>query len=134
MNLQNEFKSKFPTGFYEEYTSPSTGSVFITLGLIEKLDDVNHRIRENDPMHHIFKISQLNDGKYEVTAHSNTLSLEPTNKYLAMHCLNTKFRKCTGDLTKINKHLIKFFGNLRELVDANKDKIYNKQMYQLYLN
>ena len=137
--LMNRMEKSFKTQFPKGYISISKGAglsgdmITVRLGLIGDLKDVSNRIRHNDPMHHV--ITMFIDGdNIEADCALGELMVNPdAGSYMAMKGLKTGFRKTKGDQTKIQKAFDRFTVKLRGLVDANKDNIYDAELYKNYL-
>lgn len=130
--LAQEFKLRFPNGYTAMQTSDNFGlkTLYFSLGMVGNLVDCPNRIRENDPMLHMFSIDFRDDQKIvsEIMSH-NGLMVEPIEQYLAMSKVKTKFRKKTGNIEKQKKHFVKWFDSLEQIFSENKENIYNVKRY-----
>ena len=130
MSIENLFLDKFPNGYFAE-NNGSLGSnhSFIRLGLIGKTELCANKIRENDPMHTVLSIEEIED-QFIVKMVTGGLSLNPVNSYYAMNTVKLPFRKFTAKNEKdlLNK-MTKFFDKLRLFVDENAAEIYRVEQY-----
>jgi len=67
--------------------------------------------------------------KYEVEVLQGRLSINPTNPHMAMSSVKTKWRKTTGSPDKVLKAFLRFFTNLRKLVNEHESNIYQRNKY-----
>ena len=135
MSIEKLFLDKFPNGYFAE-NNGSLGSnhSFIRLGLIGKTELCANKIRENDPMHTVLSIEQIED-QFIVKMVTGGLSLNPEkDSYYAMNTVKLPFRKFTAKNEKdlLNK-MDKFFDKLRLFVDENKAEIYRVEQYPINL-
>ena len=133
--IETSFKTQFPKGFitFRNRKGLSGQIVEMAIGLIGDVNDVSHKIRENDPMFHHWIIFPKGDNM-EVSYLQGGLDLHPdAGSYLAIKRIKTGFRQFTGDEQKIIKSFDKFFIKLRKLVDENKDQLFNLTMYEDYI-
>ena len=130
MTIENLFLDKFPNGYFAE-NNGSLGSnySFIRLGLIGNTELCANKIRENDPMHTVLSIEEIED-QFIVKMVTGGLSLNPVNSYYAMTTVKLPFRKFTAKNEQdLFEKMAKFFVKLRAFVDTNAGNIYRVEQY-----
>ena len=130
MTIENLFLDKFPNGYFAE-NNGSLGSnySFIRLGLIGNTELCANKIRENDPMHTVLSIEEIED-QFIVKLVTGGLSLNPVNSYYAMTTVKLPFRKFTAKNEQdLFEKMAKFFVKLRAFVDTNAGNIYRVEQY-----
>ena len=126
---EDNFLKNFKNGFIKSRMYKGIGGtnlITFDFGLIANLNDVSHRIRENDPMYHSVMIhcGDLYE-KNEMEALQSGISTNPPEgSYYAMTSVKTKLRKTKGDLKKLEKTLNTFFGRLKILMKDNQGNLY----------
>lgn len=120
--VETSFKKYFPMGHIQ--TDIDKSFLTIRIGLIGDIDRVTNRIRENDPMRHVFIIHIHSDGMYEAVCLSGGLAVKPRQLYWAMSILKTPWRKKTADAEKVFKAFDTFFGKLYSMVVEEGENIY----------
>jgi hypothetical protein len=134
-DVEHSFKKQFPKGYFNAFMDQglSGNMINVRCGLIGDLNDVSHKIRQNDPMYHQWLIF-LSGDNMEVSYLQGGLDLKPdAGSYLAIKRLKTGFRQFTGDEKKATKAFDKFFVKLRGLVDENNGSLFNRDMYKDYI-
>jgi hypothetical protein len=134
-DVEHSFKKQFPKGYFNAFMDQglSGNMINVRCGLIGDLNDVSHKIRQNDPMYHQWLIF-LSGDNLEVSYLQGGLDLKPdAGSYLAIKRLKTGFRQFTGDEKKATKAFDKFFVKLRGLVDENNGSLFNRDMYKDYI-
>ena len=132
--IQTSFKQQFPKGYCNIYQTKGLAGdqISLTIGLVNDINHVSNKIRENDPMMHKFLIF-INGDQLEANLLHGALSVNPLESWLAMSHIKTGFRKTTGNATKIAKAYDKFFTKLHATVTEQRENIYNLPLYQDYL-
>jgi len=131
LEIEREFKKKFPFGFFSITKRNMFGSpvIGISLGLIGDVNELTSKIRDNDPMFHSFLIDLKAENKYESRNNRGSLSVNPKERHLAMSSVKTSMRKTSGDANKILKAYITFFAKLKKIVKENESDIYSRDKY-----
>jgi hypothetical protein len=134
--LEQTFKKHFPKGHVKVSTS-SLGGHFLSIGLVDDVNQLSSKIRHNDPMLHRFVIgSNIKKEIEEITiTHTNgCLCVKPAlGSYMAMDTIKTKFRKIKGDQDKAIKAFDKWLISLKQLVIENKDNLYDNTRFVNYI-
>lgn len=134
-NVESAFKKEFKNGYYLGRLEKGLGSphLYFHFSLIGDTKDLSGGYRDNDPMQHKMMIHdpiKLEDGSTmeKMTIElivGGSLSVKPdADSYLAMGRVKFGWRKKSGSLSQIEKHLIDYFKKMKKVVDANKENIY----------
>lgn len=126
----NAFQKEFPHGFINAGRgSLSTDTMFFSLGLIADKFNLPGNIRNNDPMHHLISVTQVDDDTFTAEFVTGGIMVNPLEPYLAMSTIRTRFRMATGDSKKIVQHMTKFFARLHEMVRVHAAEVYGRDRY-----
>jgi hypothetical protein len=134
-NIEKAFKKHFPQGYIAVEVSKSSagGSVLIIavkMGLIGDEKDLYKGYRENDPMDVGLFISPKNYTQAEREPYdevvydakilrSDSIAIKPEEgSYVAFSRVKIGFREVTGDLTKIEKAVIKYIEKMAKTVKS----------------
>jgi len=128
--IETSFKTQFPKGYCRIRQSKglSGEQITISIGLVNDINIVTAKIRENDPMFHKFLIS-LDGETLESTLIQGSLAVKPIDQFYVMNHVKTGFRKTTGDANKVVKTYDKFFAKLKTLVNEQGNNIYKSEQY-----
>lgn len=131
--LQMHYDVRCPNGYSKMSKGVLGDDYFLSIGLIENLDDCSHRIRMNDIGTGRFKITQDEKGLI-LERLEHTLSCNPIDKYCAMSLQKIPFRKIRAKnhhelVEKFDKYLTKWFLFVNEKVEKN--EIYNQEKYNV---
>jgi hypothetical protein len=128
-----KFNSRFPNSMIHVSKASLSNEDVIRFTLAQSADYPNGIIN-NDPMYNIIFVGQLPDGRIEIESTLSGLSVNPREKYLAMHTIPTKIRKKTGTVEQVIKHAEKWIDTLHQTVLNNKHDIYGGfDKYQKYI-
>ena len=132
--IETSFKSQFPKGYCNIYKTKGLAGdqISLTIGLVDDIEIVTCKIRENDPMIHKFLIF-IDGDKLEANLVMGGLSIKPLDKFYAMSHVKTGFRKTTGDKVKISKMYANWFKKLRAIVDEQNENIYKSEQYKNFI-
>ena len=132
-SFKNKFTQQFPNSMIHVSEAALSDDMVITFTLAQP-EDYPNKIINNDPMYHIIFVIDCKDGKFHVESTLSGLYVNPREKYLAMSHIKTGLRKKTGTIDQVEKHLVKWIDNLKQLVVDNKHDIYGGlDKYQNYI-
>jgi hypothetical protein len=132
--IEASFKAQFPKGYcnISKRNGLAGEQINLTIGLVDDIDVVTCKIRENDPMIHKFLIF-INGDNLEAVSVMGSLAVKPVDNFYAMNFVKTKFRKTTGNADKISKMYAKWFKTLRSIVNEQGDNIYKSEQYKDFI-
>lgn len=128
MSLQQHINVQFKTSFPHSTISFTHGALnsttlFVRIAL-QQSEDWTNGIMHNDPMIHLFSISNEN-GVLVAERVNGSISIKPeAGSHMAMSHVKTNFRKTSGNDEKIIKMFGTFFARLRNQVNELGDTIY----------
>lgn len=132
--IKENFYKQFPNGYC--HIGMNKGlcdtTIRLSIGLVGDIKAVTSQIRDNDPMYHTFLIFTKN-GELSAELCHGSLKVKTTNRRYVMESVRTKFRKTSGDQSKILKMYTKWFVNLKAIVTEQGDNIYSAEQYKDYI-
>lgn len=134
LDLKYKFKEYFPHGYFSYSMSQLGGETyFIHIGLIGDSNDCSNGIRQNDPALTMFSLDGFTiECPYGAGLYCNP---EPNTHY-AMSRRKIGFRKATKkSYEELLVYMDKYFQKMRQVVNENKQDIYEVEKYDSkYLN
>ena len=126
--IEKSYKKVFPNGYFNIGITGSFDKpyMYIKFGLIDNINDVANKIRQNDPMYSSMIGHDISPTeKFTIEMLQAGLSLNPkAGSYLAMDRVKTSMRKSSGTIEKLEKTLATYFKKLGGIVKDNQDNIY----------
>jgi hypothetical protein len=129
--IETMYKKQFPKGMFNAGVRKSIGSPYISIeiGIIPR-EKQAHNIAMNDDGYHAFMMSLMNDGsmpeKLSIDANQGgSLKVKPEKgSHYAMGSVKFGWKKKSGTLDQVLKHMDLYFKKMRSVVDANLENIY----------
>jgi hypothetical protein len=129
--IEDMYKKNFPKGMFMSGVRSILGGPFVSIVTgIQPKGKQSGGIIENDPAFQSFSIDLADDGsmpeKLSIDSRNGgSLATNPEKgSYMAMGRVKFGWKKKTGNLAQILKHMDLYFKKMRSVVDANKDNIF----------
>jgi hypothetical protein len=141
ITLANKIRDSFLSVFPKSLCKAGQGSCFpspnfylISLRLVPNAYKLPSNISQNDPLHSVFSIELLPNGKVQAkVVTGGVFTVKPTNPLYALDHLELGWRNKTGTEAQILVHFIKFFTNAKLTILANEANFYGSaEQVQIY--